>query len=217
MSCQVCSFFAKLFIFLSASYIAKSYDKALEEREDAQEEFEKLDSTTSDEQRSKWLAQEVHAQANRLHDVKAMDIYSSKLERGESIALASHRAFFHRAFPTELFSPGFSFDFKAPPRAQLELERMEQEQAAGNHVGLTAWIVEGIEIQQQQLRIQDEITQHPNPTTNQEIKVSKMKEKLIQRFESLMNTAEFLFPDVDFTELAYRPSPWSTKKAIQTQ
>ena len=34
---------------------------------------------------------------------------------------------------------------------------MEEEQSAGNNVGLTGWIVEGIEIQQQQLRILDEI------------------------------------------------------------
>ena len=66
-----------------AGYISKSYEKALDERDDSQEEFDKLDSTTSDEQRAKWVAQEAHAQANRLHDVKAMDIYSSKLEGGE--------------------------------------------------------------------------------------------------------------------------------------
>jgi len=89
---------------------------------------------------------------------------------------------------------------------------MEQEQSAGNNVGLTAWIVEGIEIQQQQLRIQEEIAHNPNPTTTQEIKVAKMKEKLIKQFENLMNTAEYQFPDVDFTELVYRPSPWSKGK-----
>ena len=66
-----------------AGYISKSYEKALDERDDSQEEFDKLDSTTSDEQRAKWVAQEAHAQANCLHDVKAMDIYSSKLEGGE--------------------------------------------------------------------------------------------------------------------------------------
>ncbi|KAJ2925815.1 hypothetical protein H1R20_g11275, partial [Candolleomyces eurysporus] len=79
-------------------------------------------------------------------------------------------------------------------------------------MGLTAWIVEGIEIQQQQLRIQEEITHHPNLTTAQEIKVAKMKEKLIKRFENIMNTAEYQFPDVDFNKLVYRPSPWSKGK-----
>ena len=38
-----------------------------------------------------------------------------------------------------------------------------------------------------------------------------MKEKVIQRFDKLMDTAEYLFPDLDFTELVYRPSPWSKK------
>ena len=69
--------------FHSADYISKSYNKALNERDDAEEEFDKLDSTTSDEQRTKWEAQEEKAHANRLHNVKAMDIYSSKLEGGK--------------------------------------------------------------------------------------------------------------------------------------
>ena len=85
------------------------------------------------------MAQEAHAQANRLHDVKAMDIYSSKLKGGE-YSLYQPPGF----LITCLFS-------EAPPQAQLELERMEEEQSAGNNVGLTAWIVEGIEIQQEQL------------------------------------------------------------------
>ena len=42
--------------FHSADYISKSYNKALDERDDAEEEFDKLDSTTSDEQRTKWKA-----------------------------------------------------------------------------------------------------------------------------------------------------------------
>lgn len=183
---------------IKAGYISKSYEKALDERDDSQEEFDKLDSTTSDEQRAKWVAQEAHAQANRLHDVKAMDIYSSKLEGGEYSLIAGRR--------------GFAHFWKAPPRAQLELEQMEEEQSAGNNVGLTAWIVEGIEIQQEQLRIQNEMARHPNATTNQEVKVAKMKEKLIQKFDALMNTAEYLFPDIDFSELVYSPSPWSKGK-----
>ena len=82
---------------------------------------------------------------------------------------------------------------------------MQGEQNAGNNVGLTAWIVEGIEIQQQQLRIQDEIARHHNNTPGQDIKLARMKEKVIQRFDKLMSTAEYLFPDLDFTELVYRP------------
>jgi predicted enzyme involved in methoxymalonyl-ACP biosynthesis len=66
-----------------ADYISKSYDKALDERDDAEDEFDKLDSTTSDEQRAKWASQEAQAHADRLSNVKAMDIYLSKLEAGQ--------------------------------------------------------------------------------------------------------------------------------------
>ena len=69
--------------FHPASYISKSYEKALDERDNAEEEFDKLDSTTSDKQRSKWEAQEEQAHATRLHNVKAMDIYLSKLKGGK--------------------------------------------------------------------------------------------------------------------------------------
>ena len=68
---------------ISAGYICKSYDKALEEEEEAQDEFEKLDSTTSEQQRLEWVEEEAKAHANRLDDVKAMDIYSSNIEGGE--------------------------------------------------------------------------------------------------------------------------------------
>lgn len=90
---------------------------------------------------------------------------------------------------------------------------MEEEQNSGGNVGMTAWIVAGIEIQQQQLRIQDEMARHANPTTIQNIKVAKMKEKVIKRFEELLNTAEYLFPDVDFAELVYKPGPWCRGKS----
>ena len=178
-----------------ANYISKSYTKAVEERENAQIEFEKLDSTTSEEQRHLWTTQEAQAHANRLTDVTAMDIYSSKLEAGAPFLRVTRHMFLfiHTA---------------APPRAQLELKRMEEEQNSGGNVGMTAWIVAGIEIQQQQLRIQDEMARHANPTTVQNIKVAKMKEKVIKCFEDLMNTAEYLFPDVDFTKLVYKPGPW---------
>jgi len=85
---------------------------------------------------------------------------------------------------------------------------MEEEQRAGKNVGLTGWIVEGIEIQQQQLRILDEMACHTNPTQPQQMKVAKLKESLIQRFANFMTQAEPLFPDLDFAELEWRPSPW---------
>ena len=91
---------------------------------------------------------------------------------------------------------------------------MEEEQSAGNNVGLTGWIVQGIEIQQQQLRILDEIALHPNPTSLQEIKVAKLKENLIGQFADLMKKAETLFPDLDFMELSCRPCPWVGGKRV---
>lgn len=66
-----------------AGYISKSYEKALEEWDSAEDEFDKLDSTTSDEQRAKWASEEAQAHADRLSNVKAMDIYLSKLEAGQ--------------------------------------------------------------------------------------------------------------------------------------
>jgi len=89
---------------------------------------------------------------------------------------------------------------------------MEEEQNAGKNVRLTAWIVEGIEIQQEQLRLKMEIARHANPTTLQDTNVAKMKERLIQRFEQLMDSAERLFPNVDFAELSYRQGPWTKKR-----
>jgi len=66
-----------------ATYVGKSYENALDEREAAQEAFELLDSSASEAQRATWSEQEDRAHENRLKDVKAMDIYLSKIKGGK--------------------------------------------------------------------------------------------------------------------------------------
>lgn len=72
---------------LLVHYISTAYKKALDESEDATEEFRKLDSTSSDEQQRTWAAQAEMAQMGRLEDISKMDVYNSALEDGGSIPL----------------------------------------------------------------------------------------------------------------------------------
>lgn len=74
-------------------YISTCYKKALDESEDATDEFRKLDSTSSDEQQQTWAAQAEMAQISRLEDISKMDVYNSAIEDGESIPVG---------FPTHL-------------------------------------------------------------------------------------------------------------------
>ncbi|KAJ2921281.1 hypothetical protein H1R20_g15812, partial [Candolleomyces eurysporus] len=155
-----------------AGDIISSFVDALDSRDDACLEFDKLDSTCSEELRAKWLAQEEKAHANRLQDVKSMDIYSSALEQ-------------------------------APALIEIEVQQMDKELEEGN-VGLTTWLVTGIEIQQQQIRLKAAQQKHRSPTPKQEVELSRMKEKLVQKLDKLMSSAEQLFPALDFDELEYR-------------
>ncbi|KAJ2920505.1 hypothetical protein H1R20_g16590, partial [Candolleomyces eurysporus] len=165
-----------------AGDIAESFVDALESRDEACDEFEKLDSTCTDEQRSKWLAEEAAAHMNQAHDVKSMDIYSSVLE-------------------------------KAPALVEIEINQMDKELEDGN-VGLTTWLVTGIEIQQEQLRITTTKRNHPTPTPKQEVAILRMKEKLIHKFDKLIDSAERLFPTVDFDELEYRKPATSDETVV---
>ncbi|KAJ2923084.1 hypothetical protein H1R20_g14010, partial [Candolleomyces eurysporus] len=155
-----------------AGDIISSFVDALDSRDDACLEFDKLDSTCSEELRAKWLAQEEKAHTNRLQDVKSMDIYSSALEQ-------------------------------APALIEIEVQQMDKELEEGN-VGLTTWLVTGIEIQQQQIRLKAAQQKHRSPTPKQEVELSRMKEKLVQKLDKLMSSAEQLFPALDFDELEYR-------------
>lgn len=95
----------------------------------------------------------------------------------------------------------------APALLEIEVQQMDKELEDGN-VGLTTWLVTGIEIQQEQIRITAAERKHPNPTPKQEVAISRMKEKLVQKFDKLMDSAEQLFPTIDFDELEYRnPAP----------
>ena len=80
---------------------------------------------------------------------------------------------------------------------------MDKELEGGN-IGLTTWLVTGIEIQHEQIRLKAAEQKHQSPTPKQEVQISRMKEKLVQKYDKLMSSAEQLFPDIDFDELEYR-------------
>ena len=85
---------------------------------------------------------------------------------------------------------------------------MDKELEGGN-IGLTTWLVTGIEIQHEQIRLKAAEQKHQSPTPKQEVQISRMKEKLFQKYDKLMSSAEQLFPDIDFNELEYRDAAMS--------
>ena len=81
---------------------------------------------------------------------------------------------------------------------------MEREQESGSEVGLSSWLVMGIEIQQDQCYGKAmESRLGPFLTVNQELAVAKVKERIITKFNEFLNTAGRLFPNVDFDDLEY--------------
>lgn len=79
---------------------------------------------------------------------------------------------------------------------------MDKEQESGGSVGLSSWLVTGIEIQQDQVYGKAmESRLGPVPTVNQKLEVAKAKEKIIMKLNAFFETAGRLFPNVDFDDL----------------
>ena len=117
-----------------------------------------------------------------------MDIYSSALEQGLMIVQTTD------AVTDELLP--------APALVEIEVRQMDKELEEGN-VGLTTWVVTGIEIQQEKVRLNAAKQKYQSPTPKQEVELARMKEKIVQKIDKLMSSAEQLFPAIDFDELDY--------------
>ncbi|KAF8124933.1 hypothetical protein EV363DRAFT_1299555 [Boletus edulis] len=67
-------------IWMSQSLVRK-YRKAVRASASASAAFNDLDGTVNDEQRQKWVTQELHAQKNRISNPSAMDIFDVQLQK----------------------------------------------------------------------------------------------------------------------------------------
>ena len=106
-----------------------------------------------------------------------MDIYSSALEQGLMIVQTTD------AVTDELLP--------APALVEIEVRQMDKELEEGN-VGLTTWVVTGIEIQQEKVRLNAAKQKYQSPTSKQEVELARMKEKIVQKTDKLMSSAEQL-------------------------
>ncbi|KAF8435368.1 hypothetical protein L210DRAFT_3333901, partial [Boletus edulis BED1] len=71
-------------IRMSQSLVRK-YRKAVRASASASAAFNDLDGTVNDEQRQKWVTQELHAQKNRISNPSAMDIFDVQLQKAPTM------------------------------------------------------------------------------------------------------------------------------------
>ncbi|KAF8437114.1 hypothetical protein L210DRAFT_3505436 [Boletus edulis BED1] len=71
-------------IRMSQSLVRK-YRKAVRASASASAAFNDLDGTVNDEQRQKWVTQELHAQKNRISNPSAMDIFDMQLQKAPTM------------------------------------------------------------------------------------------------------------------------------------
>ncbi|KAJ3525420.1 hypothetical protein NMY22_g10585 [Coprinellus aureogranulatus] len=127
--------------------------------------------------------QEKDAAEKRLTNVKAMDIYNSKLK-------------------------------KLPGRQDVELELRNDELASSAVPGISRWIVDAMEIEQDQLSIALDVKSlGDHATASQKLELVSRREAVSEKYNCLMEDAGKLFPHVLFEELEYRPTPRKAKSS----
>jgi hypothetical protein len=96
-----------------------------------------MNQTASAEQKQTWTELAENADHHRLTDVSAMDIYNIKLPKG----IVNYRI---------CLKMGFFHNYTVIPRREVEARLMESELDFNNGMGITAWLVDGLKIQEDQ-------------------------------------------------------------------
>ena len=101
----------------------------------------------------------------------------------------------------------------APAQRDIELDLLEEEQDGNAHIGKTSFVVLALEIQRDQITARREEKEMGTfPTVKAQVSLARRKEKILQQYEKLMESAERLFPDLDMGDLTYRSG--STSEAL---
>ena len=101
----------------------------------------------------------------------------------------------------------------APAQRDIELDLLEEEQEGNAHIGMTSFVVLALEIQRDQITARREEKEMGTfPTVKAQVSLARRKEKILQQYEKLMESAERLFPDLDMGDLTYRSG--STSDAL---
>ena len=109
----------------------------------AQEDFELLNDTASEEQRALWQTQLDNAMDSRVSRVEAMDVLNVSIDKGKGKAVSLHLASVCLTH----------FRSSAPSRARVQHDLIEAELDNASELGVTSWLALGMKIQESQCAI----------------------------------------------------------------
>jgi hypothetical protein len=112
--------------------------KAIDSAKASVEDFKNISASADLKVKEIWLKEELDAQNNRDGDDKAMDIFDLKVAKGWWVFL-----FVRYIYSGPLCSSG-------PSKAEVHLNLLEEEAAAGGRKGSTAVLAQGLRIEEAQ-------------------------------------------------------------------
>jgi len=153
--------------------------------------FEDITKTAPPEMVALWEAEEALAQANRLHDPAAMDIYEVRLEKGKCPILPIVRPWYIILILILIHS--------APTRKQQELRLLQAQNHSNtpvadssNHArrGAATWLATGITIEESQIALSLDVKRlRKRPTDTQLLRVARLRDKLQTHIASFLELA----------------------------
>jgi hypothetical protein len=121
----------------SAASIVKKYQNAVQEAKESETYYQSLCETLDPTVQQQWEEEMANAQANRTTDIKGMDIFNPTMET-------------HRCGPYIQGSMLICDSSTAPSCAEKQLEMIQLEFESHQLQGSTAWLAEGLAIQESQ-------------------------------------------------------------------
>jgi hypothetical protein len=138
-----------------------------------------------------WEAEEALAQANRLHDPAAMDIYEVRLEKGKCPILP--------VFLPLCIILTLILIHSAPTRKQQELRLLQAQNHPNQPVsnssghprrGAATWLATGITIEESQIALSMDVKRlRKRPTDTQLLRVARLRDKLQTHISSFLEMA----------------------------
>ncbi|RXW11923.1 hypothetical protein EST38_g13931 [Candolleomyces aberdarensis] len=91
------------------------------------------------------------------------------------------------------------------PKKDVQVRLMAQERANNTQLGVTRWVAQAIELQEDQIQLADLISCHKrSPTPSQSVEIQKKREFILKRLNSIMSEGEVLFPLAKLDEMLGR-------------
>ena len=168
----------------TAKFLGRKFKEAVRGAAESKLAFQSLCETSHPDMVALWESEEAVAQAKRLQDPAAMDIYEVRLEKGKCPSysgMLSRHSDEHRMLT-------------APTRKQQELRLLQAQSRAEHSVagrrGAATWLATGLTIEESQVSLSRDVKRlGKHPTDLQSLRVARLRDKLQSQITSFLQMA----------------------------